>query len=106
QFDLISSYWSGGYIGDPGTGSSLMAKQWAALSNMGLDIMNDITLKYKLVNGMKGLSASIAGDLKNEIRLNTPVVAIDYDTEGVALKLESGETIQADAAVVTVPVGA
>jgi len=106
QFDLISSYWSGGYIGDPGTGSSLMAKQWAALSNMDLDIMNDITLKYKLVNGMKGLSDSIAGDLKNEIRLNTPVVGIDYDTEGVALKLESGETIQADAAVVTVPVGA
>src|SRR5699024_3232287 len=37
QIDLIRSYWAAGYIGNPDTGSSLMAKHWAALSNMELD---------------------------------------------------------------------
>lgn len=106
QLDLISAYWSAAYIGNPETGSSLMAKQWAALSNLDLGLLDDITLKFKLVNGMQGIYNAMAEDLNCNIRLNTPVTAIDHDTGGATITLENGEVIKADATVVTVPVGA
>lgn len=106
QLDLISSYWAAGYIGNPDTGSSLMAKQWAALSNMDLGLLDDITLKFKLVNGMQGIYNAMAEDLTCNIRLNTPVTKVQHTTEGVAITLEDGEVLTADATIVTVPVGA
>jgi len=106
QIDLIRSYWAAGYIGNPDTGSSLMAKHWAALSNMELDLLDDITLKYKLANGMQGIYEAMAEDLNCNIRLNTAVTAIAHDTAGATLTLDSGEVVKADATIVTVPVGA
>ena len=38
QIDLISAYWAAAYIGNPSTGSSLMAKQWLAMS---VDVKGD-----------------------------------------------------------------
>src|SRR5699024_10252957 len=106
QLDLISAYWSAAYIGNPETGSSLMAKQWAALSNLDLGLLDDITLKFKHVNGMQGIYNAMAESANTNIRLITPVTAIDHDTGGATITLENGEVIKADATVVTVPVGA
>src|SRR5699024_10842270 len=75
-------------------------------SNMELDLLDDITLKYKLANGMPGIYEAMAEDLNCNIRLNTAVTAIAHDTAGATLTLVSGEVVKADATIVTVPVGA
>ncbi|MGI6785198.1 MAG: flavin monoamine oxidase family protein [Gleimia sp.] len=104
--DLIDAFWCAGYIGDPYTGSALMAKQWGALSDGRYRLMEDITLKWKLKNGMQSIYNGIAGDLTGEIRLETPVVKIDHHDNGATVTTESGEIIEADAVICTAPVGA
>lgn len=104
--DLCDAYWSAGFIGNPSTGSSLMAKQWAALCDHRLSLVEEQTLQYKLVNGMRGIYGNIAADLTCPIRLNTPVTAIEHHDAGVTVTLEGGELIEAGAVIVTVPVGA
>src|SRR5699024_563287 len=104
--DLIDAFWFAGYIGDPYTGSALMAKQWGALSDNRYRVMEDITLKWKLNNGMSSLYNGIAGDLNNDIRLNTPVAKVEHHDNGATITTESGEVIEAAAVICTVPVGA
>lgn len=106
EIDLCESYWSAGYIGDPNQGSSLMAKQWVALSDHRLPLLDAQTLRYKLTDGMQGIYRNIAADLRCPIRLNTPVTAVRHDTRGAEVTLADGEKIAADAVIVTVPVGA
>lgn len=106
EIDLCDSYWSAGYIGDPHNGSALMAKQWVALSNHDLPLLDEQTLRFKLTHGMRGIYQNIAADLRCPIRLSTPVSRIEHGATGATLTLESGEVITADAVIVTVPVGA
>lgn len=106
QIDLISAYWSAAYIGNPATGSSLMAKHWYAMSDENRRLMDDITLKWKLVNGMAGIYNAMAADLKSPIHLNTAVTSIDHHNDGVTVTLDTGESVSADSVIVTVPVGA
>ena len=106
EIDLADAYWSAGYIGDPHQGSPLMAKQWAALSNHDLGLLEEQTLRYKLTNGMRGIYENIAGDLRCPVRLNTAVKTIDHRSGGATVTTESGEKISCDAVIVTVPVGA
>ncbi|ROZ63109.1 FAD-dependent oxidoreductase [Kocuria soli] len=106
EIDLCDSYWSAGYIGDPHNGSALMAKQWVALSDHRLPLLDEQTLRFKLTNGMRGVYQNMAADLRCPIRLSTPVRKIEHSGSGATVTLESGETIAADAVIVTVPVGA
>lgn len=103
---LCNAYWSAGYIGNPATGSLLMAKQWAALCDHGLPLVDEQTLRYKLVNGMQGLYNGIANDLTGEIRLNSVVKAIEHSDNRAVITLADGSTEVADAVIVTVPLGA
>ncbi|MDR7373643.1 monoamine oxidase [Kocuria rhizophila] len=104
--DLADAYWSAAYIGDPHNGSPLMAKQWAALSDHRLSLVDEQTLRFKLTHGMRGLYENIAADLRCPIRLNTPVTAIDHRHDGATVTLGTGEKISCDSVIVTVPVGA
>lgn len=104
--DLVDAFWCAGYIGDPYTGSALMAKQWGALSDNRYRVMEDITLKWKLKNGMQSLYNGIADDLTGEILKNTPVSKVERHAEGATVTTESGEVIEAAAVICTVPVGA
>lgn len=104
--DLCNAYWSAGYIGNPATGSALMAKQWAALCDHRLSLVDEQTLRYKLVNGMRGIYDNIARDLTGEIRLNTAVTKIEHHENGATVTYADGTQEQADAVIVTVPVGA
>ncbi|WP_129358799.1 NAD(P)/FAD-dependent oxidoreductase [Rothia uropygioeca] len=106
EIDLCDSYWSAGYIGDPNRGSSLMAKQWVALSDHRQSLMDDQTLRFKLTNGMRGIYQNIAQDLNCPLRLNTPVSKIRHDASSSVVTLENGESIACDAVIVTVPLGA
>ncbi|MDO5619626.1 NAD(P)/FAD-dependent oxidoreductase [Kocuria sp.] len=106
EIDLCDSYWSAGYIGNPHNGSALMAKQWVALSDHRLPLLDEQTLRFKLTHGMRGIYQNMAADLRCPIRLSTPVSKIDHSSTGATVTLESGEVIAADAVIVTVPVGA
>lgn len=106
EIDLCDGYWSAGYIGDPSQASSLMAKQWVALSDNRLPLLDEQTLRFKLVDGMRGIYENIAADLRCPIRLSTPVTAIEHRASSAVVTLEGGERIPCDAVVVTVPLGA
>lgn len=104
--DLVDAFWSAGYIGDPYTGSALMAQQWGALSDNRYRVMEDITLKWKLKNGMRSLYNGMREDLTGEVRLETPVAKIEHHDDGATVTTVDGEIIEADAVICTVPVGA
>jgi monoamine oxidase len=106
EIDVADAYWSAGYNGYTATASPLMAKHWAALSDHRLSLLDEQTLKFKLVNGMRGLYESIAADLHCRIRLNTPVEKIEHDATGASLTAASGAVDRADAVIVTIPWGA
>ena len=55
EIDLADSYWSAGFQGPTATASPLMAKHWAALSDHRSSLMDEQTLRFKLVHGMRGL---------------------------------------------------
>ncbi|PRQ10885.1 amine oxidase [Corynebacterium sp. 13CS0277] len=107
EIALADAYWSAGYNGPTPTASPLMAKHWAALSDHRLALLDDQTLRYKLVGGTKGIYEAIAADIRGDIRLATAVAAVDdRGADGVTVTLASGEELPFDFVVTTVPVGA
>ncbi|HEY5853114.1 MAG TPA: NAD(P)/FAD-dependent oxidoreductase [Aldersonia sp.] len=106
EIDLADSYWSAGFQGPTATASPLMAKHWASLSDHRSSLMDEQTLRFKLVHGMRGLYQSIAADLRCDIALGTPVAAVSHDSDGVRVTLADGTVETAEAAIVTVPIGA
>lgn len=104
--DMVEGFWAAAYIGDPYQGSSLMAKQWAALSDHSHKLVDEINLRFKLNNGMAGIYNSIREDLTCPVHLSTPVVAITHHDEGVSVTLENGQRREADEVICTVPLGA
>lgn len=106
EIDLADAYWSAAYQGPTATASPLMAKHWASLSDHRSALLDEQTLKFKLDNGMRGLYESIAGDIRGEIRLGSPVQAIDHDDAGAHLGLATGERVSVDHVVCTAPIGA
>lgn len=106
EIDVCDAYWSAGYNGYTATASPLMAKHWAALSDHRLPLLDEQTLKFKLKNGMRGLYENIAADLRCPIHLSTPVTAVEHDERGARLTLQDGTAREADAVIVTVPIGA
>ncbi|PRQ10881.1 amine oxidase [Corynebacterium sp. 13CS0277] len=106
QIALADSYWSAGYNGPTPTASPLMAKHWASLSDHKLSLMDDQTLRYKLVDGMKGIYDQIAADIRGPIYLNSPATTVTEDAQGVTVTLEDGTKVTSDYLVTTIPVGA
>ena len=106
EIDIADAYWSAGYQGSTATASPLMAKHWAALSDHRSSLMDEQTLRFKLVDGMRGLYESIAGDVRGDILLDTPVQRITHSPTAVEVKLADGTTQRADAVIVTAPIGA
>ncbi|CAM3247058.1 monoamine oxidase [Williamsia muralis] len=106
EIDVADAYWSAGYQGSTATASPLMAKHWAALSDHRSSLMDEQTLRFKLVDGMRGLYESIAGDVRGDILLDTPVQRITHSPTAVEVKLADGTTEHADAVIVTAPIGA
>ncbi|RJO73756.1 FAD-dependent oxidoreductase [Nocardia panacis] len=106
EIDLADAYWSAAYQGPTATASPLMAVHWAALSDHRPALLDDQTLRFKLDGGMHGIYTAIAADLRAEIALNTPVVAVDHDGTSASVTLADGTVRAADAVIVTVPLGA
>ncbi|ETD31770.1 NAD(P)/FAD-dependent oxidoreductase [Williamsia sp. D3] len=106
EIDIADAYWSAGYQGSTATASPLMAKHWAALSDHRSSLMDEQTLRFKLVDGMRGLYESIAADVRGDILLDTPVHRITHSPTAVEVELANGTIERADAVIVTAPIGA
>ncbi|MFY2791631.1 flavin monoamine oxidase family protein [Rhodococcus sp. MALMAid1271] len=106
QIDLADSYWSAGYQGSTATASPLMAKHWASLSDHRSSLMDEQTLRFKLVDGMRGLYEALAADIRSNITLNTAVTRVEHGPTSSSVTLDDGTVVTADAVIVTVPIGA
>ena len=106
QIDLADSYWSAAYQGPTATASPLMAKHWAALSDHRSALLDEQTLRFKLTKGMRGLYTALAADIRGDIALNTAVRRVEHDGVGARVTLDDGRIDDADAVVLTVPIGA
>lgn len=106
EIDLADAYWSGGYQGNTAEGSPLMAMHWASLADHQSRLLDQLTLAFKLDNGMRGLYEAIAADVRGEIHLSTPVQRIEHGDQGVTVTLADGQQTTADAVIVTAPTGA
>ncbi|MEA5155375.1 NAD(P)/FAD-dependent oxidoreductase [Raineyella sp.] len=106
EIDLADAYWSAGYQGDITHASPLMAMHWASLADHRSRLLDELTLQYKLDNGMRGLYEAIAADVAAPIHLNTPIVRIEHAADSAILHPAAGEPVVADAVIVTAPLGA
>lgn len=106
EIDLADAYWSAGYQGSTATASPLMAKHWAALSDNRSSLVDEQTLRFKLVNGMRGIYDAIAQDLRAPIQLGQPVVSVNHDPDAASVTLADGRVVPAAAVIVTAPLGA
>lgn len=78
--------------------------RWYALSGYEPQLLWDCEERYKVRTGMRSLVESIANDGGAELRLSTPVSAIEHTADAVAVTTRDGERLTARAVVVTVPV--
>ena len=106
EIDLADAFWAACHNGGTDSGAASMAQRWYALAGHNFELLNEATLAYKLVGGMRGLYERIAADVRGTIELNTEVVAITYREDGVSVRTAADATIDADAVIVTAPVNA
>ena len=106
EIDLADAYWSGGYQGSTADASPLMAMHWASLADHQSRLLDELTLRFKLVKGMKGLYDAIAADIRGPIHLSSPVTGIRHDVAGATVRLGDGGAVSADAVILTAPTGA
>ena len=79
------------------------ALRWTAATSGAWKVMHEASSMYRLKNGNDQLVNSIAGDIKGEIRLNSPVTKIEHDEAGVTVTVEGGQTLRARKAILTAP---
>lgn len=106
EIDVTDGYWLSAYNGHTATASPLMAKHWAALSDHRMPLLDEQTLRFKLKSGMRGIYSRIAADLRAQIHLGIPVNSVEHDADHARVRLADGQTVEADAVIVTAPLGA
>lgn len=96
--------WAGFYFGAPGSEvSALHILSWVAgFGNSAIGWY--VGVSTKLAQGTIGLLSSIAEDSKAEIRLSTPVSAIESAADGVTVTTGAGERLTAGAVVLATPI--
>jgi monoamine oxidase len=80
------------------------AMRWYALSDFSIETMFDTVGRYKFKNGTRSLIQAIADDSLAEIRLSTPVAAVEHDGDGVRVTTRDGEVLNASGVVMAVPI--
>jgi monoamine oxidase len=80
------------------------ALRWYALSGFDIQAVFDTVGRYKFKNGTRSLIQAIADDSLAEIRLSTPVAAVEQSQNGVVVTTRHGQKLRAAAVVVAVPV--
>jgi monoamine oxidase len=91
--------------GSSAHGALTALAQWWALSGWTMDGWNEL-VQYRPEGGMVRLLESILGDASAELRLNSPVAAVEDDGRRVLVTTRAGERFSAAVVVVAVPVNA
>jgi len=105
-YDVNDATWAtccSAYCGETGL---LAAIRWLALSGYDTRVMWDCLARYKIVTGTRSLIEAIASDGGLEVRLSTPVATIEHDERRVVVRTRDGESFDARAVVVALPINA
>ncbi len=103
QRDLLSGIWSVACSAKCTEAGLVTMLRWYALSGWDVGGFFDAVSRYKFATGTSSLCDRIAAEAGGDIRLESPVSAIEQDDAGVTVTLEGGSALQGDAVVVTVP---
>lgn len=102
---LIISWFCGCANANQETGSALDILRWLALMDNSLwGMVQASVLGWTFVDGTVSLANAIVSDSDAEVRLSSPVRAIDADEHGVTVHHDGG-TVLADRVLVTLPLG-
>jgi len=101
--DVTDGLWGAASSSYPRETGLVTALRWYALSGYSLQHMMDCCARYKLAAGTKSLVDAIAADGRFEIRFGTTVSAVEHDEAHIAVHTRDGDTLEARAALVTVP---
>lgn len=103
-FDILTAYWCAYFCTDDLEEPALtQLYRWVAMSYNDWDVMEDIFELYKFKHGTKSLLESIFNDGRAEIKLSTPVSAIDKNDEGHKVTTRDGDEYSATAVIAAIP---
>lgn len=106
EIDIVDAFWTACFSGSSKTGAATMPVRLFALAGHDHALLEEATVGFRLVEGMRGLYERIATDVRGSITLGAPVTSIDRFDDGVSVGIADGRVLDADAVVVTVPVNA
>lgn len=103
---MVKAFWELCFQAPTEQGAFTQALRWCAAASGSWPLMFEACAVYKLKDGTRALAESIAGDGGAEIRLETPVSAIERSAAGVTVRTADGDVLTARAVVVTLPLNA
>lgn len=102
--ELLISWFCGCANANEDTGSALdILCRLAAMDNSLWGMVQASVLGYSFTEGARPLARAIAGDGEAEIRLATPVRAVESTVDGVTVRFDGGE-VAASRVLMTVPI--
>lgn len=84
-------------------GGFVSALRWFAPAKWSNPLTQDAIARFKLKTGTRSLIEAIAQDANADIRLSTPVSAVEQGRDGVTVTTREGEAFTASVAIVAVP---
>lgn len=103
--DLVEAYWCAYFCTDDLDAPALtQAYRWFALANNDWEILEDIFELYRFRNGTKELIDSIFNDSRAEIKLSTPVTAIEKTDNGHKVTTRGGKEFTAISVITAIPI--
>lgn len=103
-YDVLKAYWCAYFCTDDLSEPALtQLYRWVAMSYNDWDVMEDIFELYKFKDGTKSLLENIFNDGNAEIKLSTPVSAIEKTAEGRKVTTRGGEEYTATAVIGAIP---
>lgn len=103
--DLLVSWFCGCANANEETGSALDILRWlAAMDNSLWGMIQASVLGYTFTHGTVSLARALLDDSDAELRLSSPVRAVESDESGVTVTHDGGSA-RASRALITVPVG-
>jgi glycine/D-amino acid oxidase-like deaminating enzyme len=84
-------------------GAFTMLDRWWSLSGWNFELLWDCLSRYRLVDGTRSLVEAMLADGGSELRLNSPVAAVDVDDRTVTVTTTDRESFTTGNVVVAVP---
>jgi len=103
EYLINHTMWSMHFNAPCDEGGLTQGLRWAALGDWDWLSLLETCATYKLQGGMRRLIDRIAADAAADVRLGTPVAAVEQGEDGVIVRSPDGTEYTGRAAIVTVP---